>query len=453
MREILTLCVGQAGASIGNKFNEAVCEDHGIDPTGTFWGESELQLERIDVYFYEGAAGKYVPRTILMDLEPGNLESIRSSSWGQTYRPDNFVFSKYGSGNNFAKGYYTEGAELLEEALDAIRREVEMCECIQGFQMIHSVGGGTGGGFGALLMDNIRQDFPDRTICTWSVMPSSKVSDVVVEPYNAILSTHKLLEITDFAFCVDNESLYDINKRTLKIANPSLCHLNCLLARAMCGITSTFRFPGQLNADLRKLACTLVPFPRLHFFIPGIVPCASRGAQHYRGLNVPELINEMFSIRSMFTTCDPRAGKYLTCAAIFRGQVSTHMVEEYMFTTQHKQSRYFCEWLPNSIKTAFCDIPPRGLKMSASFIGNNTTIACMWRRLLTNYQTIIRRKAFMHWYIAEGLQEEEFSLANANIEDMISEYQLHETTTDISHFGFPEEGHQAPPEEEEGVDN
>jgi tubulin beta len=361
-------------------------------------------------------------------------------------------------GNNYAKGYYTEGAELLEEALDGIRREVEMCESIQGFQMIHAVGGGTGGGFGALLMDNVRQDYPDRTICSWSVMPSSKVSDVVVEPYNAVLSTHKLLEVTDFSFCIDNESLYDINKRTLKIASPLLCDLNHLLARAMCGITAAFRFPGQLNADLRKLACSLVPFPRLHFFIPGIVPITARGAQHYRGLNIPDLVNEMLSIRSMFTTCDPRGGKYLTCAAIFRGQVSTHMVEEYMFNVQHKQSRYFCEWLPNSIKTAFCDIPPRGLKTSAAFIGNNTSIACMWRRLLKDYQTIIRRKAFMHWYIQEGLQEEEFTMANANIEDMISEYQLHEQDIDISQYiyhGHDDKGdeEEQPLEEEEGADN
>ena len=97
-------------------------------------------------------AGRYVPRAILMDLEPGTMDSVRSGPFGQIFRPDNFVFGQTGAGNNWAKGHYTEGAELIDSVLDVVRKEAESCDCLQGFQVTHSLGGGTGAGMGTLLI-------------------------------------------------------------------------------------------------------------------------------------------------------------------------------------------------------------------------------------------------------------------------------------------------------------
>merc|ERR1712149_27210 len=106
-------------------------------------------------------------------------------------------------------------------ALDETRKEVENCDCPQGFQICHSLGGGTGSGMGTLTLLKLRDAYPDRMMCTFSVFPSPKVSDTVVEPYNATLS------------------------------------LNQLVSAAMSGMTCCLRFPGQLNSDLRKLAVNL----------------------------------------------------------------------------------------------------------------------------------------------------------------------------------------------------
>ena len=76
--------------------------------------------------------GRYVPRAILMDLEPGTMDSVRSGPYGQIFRPDNFVFGQTGAGNNWAKGHYTEGAELIDSVLDVVRKEAESCDCLQG---------------------------------------------------------------------------------------------------------------------------------------------------------------------------------------------------------------------------------------------------------------------------------------------------------------------------------
>uniref|UniRef100_A0A671YTM8 Tubulin/FtsZ GTPase domain-containing protein n=1 Tax=Sparus aurata TaxID=8175 RepID=A0A671YTM8_SPAAU len=92
MREIVHLQAGQCGNQIGAKFWEVISDEHGIDPTGTYHGDSDLQLDRINVYYNEASGGKYVPRAVLVDLEPGTMDSVRSGPFGQVFRPDNFVF-------------------------------------------------------------------------------------------------------------------------------------------------------------------------------------------------------------------------------------------------------------------------------------------------------------------------------------------------------------------------
>merc|ERR1712050_2573 len=244
------------------------------------------------------------------------------------------------------------------------------------------------------------------------------VSDTVVEPYNATLSVHQLVENTDETYCIDNEALYDICFRTLKLTTPTYGDLNHLVSLTMSGITTCLRFPGQLNADLRKLAVNMVPFPRLHFFMPGFAPLTSRGSQQYRALTVPELTQQMFDAKNMMAACDPRHGRYLTVAAVFRGRMSMKEVDEQMLNIQNKNSSYFVEWIPNNVKTAVCDIPPRGLKMSSTFIGNSTAIQELFKRISEQFTAMFRRKAFLHLYTGDGMDEMEFTEAESNMNDL-----------------------------------
>jgi tubulin beta len=189
-------------------------------------------------------------------------------------------------------------------------------------------------------------------ICTYSIVPSPKVSDTVVEPYNATLTLHQLVENSDETFCVDNEALYDICQRTLKITSPNYGDLNHLVSAVMSGVTTCLRFPGQLNADLRKLAVNMVPFPRLHFFMVGFAPLTARDEKPYRNLTVQDLASQMFDSRNMMTACDPNLGRYLTVATIFRGKLSTKEIEQCLHSYQQKHSSSFVEWIPNNAKTA-----------------------------------------------------------------------------------------------------
>ncbi len=182
-------------------------------------------------------------------------------------------------------------------------------------------------------------------------------------------STNFLLFELEIQFLSEVKVIYVNMRIALAVGD-----LNHLISATMSGVTCCLRFPGQLNSDLRKLAVNLVPFPRLHFFMIGFAPLTSRGSQQYRALTVPELTQQMWDAKNMMCAADPRHGRYLTASAMFRGRMSTKEVDEQMLNVQNKNSSYFVEWIPNNVKASVCDIPPKGLKMSATFIGNSTAI-------------------------------------------------------------------------------
>eukprot|EP01114_Cavostelium_apophysatum_P011073 TRINITY_DN2524_c0_g1_i1.p1 TRINITY_DN2524_c0_g1~~TRINITY_DN2524_c0_g1_i1.p1 ORF type:complete len:466 (-),score=113.81 TRINITY_DN2524_c0_g1_i1:50-1447(-) len=431
MREIVHIQAGQCGNHIGLKFWEGIAVEHGLDFSGKYIGNSESQLDRINVYYNETDGGKkFYPRSISVDLEPGSADMIRSSKLGSCFRPDNFIYGSNGASNNWARGHYTDGAEMADSVMDVIRRECERCDLLQGFQVAHSLGGGTGSGMGTLLISKIREEYPDRMMSTFSVLPSPRVSDTVVEPYNCILSVQQLIENADSVMCIDNEALYDICSRSLNVASPTYGDLNHLISNVMSGVTCGFRFPGQLNSDVRKLCTNLVPFPRLHFFLTGYAPLTSRANTIYRRYTVQDLTQQLFDSRNMMAACDSRQGKYLTASCIFRGKVSTKEVEEQMVKIQSKNSANFVEWLPHNIKTSVCDVAANPqIPMSATIIGNSTSIQAVFRRVLDQFSPMFRRKAFLHWYIDEGMDEMEFVESESNVTDLISEYQQYHDAT------------------------
>ncbi|KAF5342343.1 hypothetical protein D9611_001343 [Ephemerocybe angulata] len=440
-REIINIQAGQAGNQVGETFWHMLLAEHGLDKDGFYHGSDPLQLQRVGTYFDEiesSGATKYVPRSVQVDLEAGVCNKSRSvqikgGSLGKLFRPDTYLHAEVGAGNNWAKGYYTEGAELVDSILDIIRKQTESCDALQGFQILQSLGGGTGAGLGSLLLSKLREEFPDRMVSTYSIFPSPKVSETVVEPYNALLSIHQLVENADLTITIDNEALYDICTRTMKIANPEFEHLNHLVAKVMCGVSTSLRFPGQLNGDLRKLGMNLVPFPRLHFLMPSYAPIFDGAASSFNRIGVAELTKELFDRKNLFVACDPRFGRYLTAATIFRGPISSREAEYAVRDLQQKNTQHFVEWIPDNVSVSLVQVPPVGQPQ---------------------FSAMYKRRAFLHWYTGEGMDVMEFTEAESNIQDMIAEYQQYqEASIDEEEGDYYEEQtyEEAAPEEGAGA--
>jgi tubulin beta len=501
--------VGQCGISTGSNFWRVLLDEHGISTVGTIKDDNgsninnSEQLHGINVMFREGGEStnrqQYIPRALFFDLDPGSVDRLRASSLGRLFSPDNIANGNAGAGNNWAMGHYTNGAEMMEAILDATRLEVEKCDCFQGFQFTHSIGGGSGGGMGTLLISKLREEFPDRIISAYSVVPSPKVSDTAVEPYNAVLTWHQLTENCDACFTIDNEALFDICYRSLAIPKPNFSDLNLLISSVMSGVTCCLRYPSLLNSDLRKLAVNLVPFPRLHFFISSFAPIKSRDGMvlHTRpptpeldatasvgtgdiGSNtlvgaaaadsssgdissdgvavssgntasniipcvsyVSQLTQDLFSSKSMLCAADPRHGRYLSCSVTYRGwQLSSKEIDHEVSNMIDRNSQHFVEWIPNNCKTSLCNVGMKqpvtsstsrsssastsSVRTTSYLVGNTTALQEMCSRLSSQFSALFRRKAFLHHYTGEGMDEMEYTEAESNINDLITEYQQYQ---------------------------
>src|ERR1700761_5690052 len=108
-------------------------------------------------------------------------------------------------------------------------------------------------------MERLSTDYCKKSKLEFSVYPAPKMSSSVVEPYNAILTTHTTLEHSDCSFMVDNEAIYDICKKNLGVSLPGYTNLNRLIAQVVSSITASLRFDGSLNVDLNEFQTNLVP--------------------------------------------------------------------------------------------------------------------------------------------------------------------------------------------------
>eukprot|EP00915_Cephaloidophora_sp_WS-2016_P003418 GHVH01004582.1.p1 GENE.GHVH01004582.1~~GHVH01004582.1.p1 ORF type:complete len:437 (+),score=50.60 GHVH01004582.1:78-1388(+) len=422
MREIIHVQVGQCGNQIGSAYWREITKDHALGLDGT--GDPRGQL---DVCFNEVANGKYVPRAVLVDLEPGVLDTCKSSDLRTLFNPGNYICGANGAGNNWAKGHYTEGAEIMDQVMDVIRRESENADCLQGFQLSQSLGGGTGSGLGTLLIASIREEYTDRIFQTFSVFPAPDISETLIEPYNTVLSVHQLVENTDAVQVIDNQALLDICTKQLRIKNPTFNDFNDLVARTMAGTTCSLRFQGQLNSDLRKMCVNLVPFPRLHFFLTSFAPQGPADMQgKHRSLSVVELTNQVFHESNMLCKANLKDGRFLTASVLYRGAVSTRAVEEAVSSMQYRCAGEFVDWIPNNVKTSVCDVSPEGLPLAATFVGNSTAIKDVFRRISEQFTKMFKRRAYLHWFTREGMDELEFVDAETNLNDLMMEYLSHQ---------------------------
>jgi len=167
----------------------------------------------------------------------------------------------------------------------------------------------------------------------------------------------------------------------------------------------------------------LIPFPRLHFFNIAQAPLLSPRNRGYTKLSVQELTVQSWSGRNSFSNVQFDDGKFLTASMIYRGKLSTEEIDRNVDKVQTDKSETFVEWIPNNIKSAVIDTPPVDALISATFVTNTTALKGMFQRLATQFASMYKRKAFLHWYKGEGMDEMEFQEADKNMRDLITEYQ------------------------------
>lgn len=430
MREVVSIHVGQAGVQIGNACWELYCLEHGLSPDGYLAPEAAND-HSADTFFSETSNGKHVPRTVFVDLEPTVVDEVRTGKYRQLFHPGQLISGKEDAANNYARGHYTVGKEIIDSVLDRIRKLADNCTGLQGFLVFHSFGGGTGSGFGALLMERLSVDYGKKSKLEFSIYPAPQVSTAVVEPYNSILTTHTTLEHSDVSFMVDNEAIYDICRRNLDIQQPSYSNLNRIIAQVVSSITASLRFDGSLNMDLNEFQTNLVPYPRIHFPLVAYAPIVSPSRANHESMSVSEITNSCFEPQNQMVKCDPRNGRYMACCMLYRGDVVPKDTNAAIAGVRSKRTVQFVDWSPTGFKIGINYQAPTAIpggdvapvNRAVCMLSNTTAIAEAWARLDHKFDLMYAKRAFVHWYVGEGMEEGEFSEAREDLAALEKDYE------------------------------
>jgi len=372
-----------------------------------------------------------VPRAVFVDLEPTVIDEVRTGSYRLLFHPEQLITGKEDAANNYARGHYTIGKEQIEVTVDRIRRMADQASGLQGFLVFHSFGGGTGSGFASLLLERLSVDYGKKSKLGFSIYPAPQVSTAIVEPYNAVLYTHTTLEHCDCAFLVDNQAIYDLCHEQLGIDRPTYTNLNRLIAQIISSITASLRFEGALNVDLNEFQTNLVPYPRIHYPLATYAPLVSAERAYHETLAVNQITKVCFEPQSQMVKCDPRKGKYMAVCLLYRGDVVPKDVNAAIADIKTQSSVRFVDWCPTGFKVGINYQPPTvvpggdlaKVQRAVCCLSNTTAIAEAWAALDHKFDLMYAKRAFVHWYVGEGMEEGEFSEAREDLAALELDYE------------------------------
>ena len=360
-----------------------------------------------------------------------SIDEIRTGTYRQLFNPNQLISGQEDAANNYARGYYTVGRETLREVQNRLSKLTEQCSSLQGFIVYHSFGGGTGSGFSSLLLEHLSLEYGKKSKLEFSIYPAPRVCTAVVEPYNSILTTHTALQHSDCNFMVDNEAIYDICCRNLDIERPSYINLNRLIAQILSSITASLRFEGALNVDMTEFQTNLVPYPRIHFPLATYAPLISIEKAFHEQMNISDITNACFEPANQMVKCDPRHGKYIACCMLYRGDVVPKDVNDAISVVKSQRDISFVDWCPTGFKVGINSQPPAivpggdlaKVQRALCMLSNTTAIAEAWARLDYKFDLMYAKRAFVHWYVGEGMEEGEFSEAREDLAALEKDYE------------------------------
>ncbi|XP_030758423.1 tubulin alpha-1 chain-like [Sitophilus oryzae] len=430
-REIIQIHIGQAGVQIASACWELYCLEHGIQVDGRFYQGYDTQDSGSDAFFSISSSGKAVPRVVMIDLEPTVIDEIRTNYYRHLFHPDCLLTGKEDAANNYARGRYSIGKEMLDLALDRTRLVANECHSLQGFVIFRAFGGGTGSGFTTSFLEGLYSDYRKTSVLDFAVFPAPRISPIIVEPYNAVLATNGGIELEDVCFVMDNEAVYDILDRKLDTPRPTYTNPNRLLGQVVSAVTASLRFEGAVNVSLDEFQTNLVPYPRIHFPLITYAPFIPASKAQHEQLSVAQLTNACFEPANQMVKCDPRKGKYMSCCLLFRGDVSPTDVNNSINSIKSQRSIQFVDWSPTGFKIGINYQPPTtvpggdlaAVSRAVTMLSNTTAIREAWERLLRKFDMMYKKRAFVHHYVGEGMEEGEFKDAREDLAALVLDYK------------------------------
>ncbi|KAL4995102.1 tubulin-domain-containing protein [Aspergillus recurvatus] len=393
-RPVSAICLGCA---VGSQFWQQLCLEHGISQDGNLEEFATEGGDRKDVFFYQSDDTRYIPRAILLDLEPRVLNGIQSGPYKNIYNPENFFIGQQGigAGNNWGAGY-AAGEVVQEEVFDMIDREADGSDSLEGFMFLHSIAGGTGSGLGSFLLERMNDRFPKKLIQTYSVFPDTQAADVVVNPYNSLLAMRRLTQNAD------------------SVNLPS----------------------SRRTASYVSLQASLIPTPRSHFLVTSYTPFTGDNieqAKTVRKTTVLDVMRRLLQPKNRMVSINPsKSSCYISILNIIQGEADPTDVHKSLLRIRERRLASFIPWGPASIQVALTKKSPyiqNTHRVSGLMLANHTSVATLFKRIVQQYDRLRKRNAFLEQYKKEAPFQDgfdEFDEARAVVMDLVGEYEAAE---------------------------
>jgi len=432
-KEIITIALGQCGNSIASSFWPRLCKEHGLKPNGTMGAScEETVFDRKDIFFYQADDNKFIPRSILIDLESKVIDGIKNCEYGSLYNSENMWTSieERGAGNNWANGY-SQADSVSEKIFEIINREVDNCDNLEGFVLTHSIAGGTGSGMGSWLLEQLRDRFPTKLIQTYSIF-AQKESGVVVEPYNSILSLKRLALYADSVVLLDNVALHNIVSSQNQSSD--FTEINDLVSMVMSAATNPLRFPGYSHSSLSEMIMPLVPSPRLHFLMAAFTPLSF--ADHsmptsIKKTSVFDVMSRLIQPKNLMVEAPLHKGKYISFMNVLQGELEYGEIHKSLQKLRQKQlDDSFITWGPAGPQVVVGNVSPNlksEHRVSGLLLANHSSMHAVLGACMKRFDSLFKVGAFVENYrnfgtmFVENLAE--FDDSREVVNSVIEEYK------------------------------
>jgi len=410
-REVICLHIGQAGVQLASQVNELLTHEHGLSQEGKIIKKKydELANNQIETFFYESQKeeGKYYSRSLIADLDSIPVDEFRKTPYSDLFQSYQFQTGTRSAASNFAYGY-KEGWEQYEWYIhDKIQKLAETCDNLQGFVMFHSISGGTGSGLGALILDQLT-NFGKKVKTTFTLFPSTNMSNVITEPYNALAGIRSLIDFSNISVVLQNEKLYDICHNSLDIEDATYKNLNRVIAQGFSCMTHPMRFGGPANSSLSEIQINLIPFPQTHFLSLSMAPLVCPDTSKFSKYSIKQLTNSAFSHSNHLMDLTLDSGVYLGCSLMYRGDITLFEVSSALNKVSLSQC-VGCNHVSAkiSLNPNKLDVLPDGdipeSDKSVLSITNHTGMRNLFTIMSEKYELISTNGAFKHWFSSEHM--------------------------------------------------
>lgn len=417
-RKVLVVSVGNGGNRIATAFFRQILNDNGVTATGTYNGPDG---DGLDVFCDRTSTG-ILPRRLIVDLNPANLDTAIRSEYGSLYR--NHVTGNGPIKPIWAYGYCSDGLALAERTMPEIQMMIGQCggDCV--IWVIHTLGGGCGSGVGSLLLDMLAEQNPDVPRISIAVLPSEKVCDEICQPYNAGLALDHILSSAHQCVLVDNQKLYDI---CFQGGNPTPKYddLNSIASRALATLVSPVIWPdaqGQ-RMSIESLHASLL-IPSTNHTVPWYELASSQIAatqkivslaawphvfQNQTGRVYSSTVLANAAYQEPASMLTPAEGHWLSNLSVMNGA---------------DEPRGSFSALSPISRTTVANSSARVTPRRTATAGIHTGVVQSLLALADKFNAMFSRKSFLKWYTDQGIDELAFFDASSRLLNLVTRFGL-----------------------------